>query len=351
MADDHWLSVDDVAGYLGVKRYTVYRWIDKRGLPAHKRGKLWLFSKDEVDRWVRLGGDTSKTAASSDFLAGRPHAAEVPMFLRREIDSPESRPRGLLLSQGASVAAAEPSGLPEAREHLAERRGPAVERPVPVLSTTAQVANIPAAARVQVGVVMGLAAGVDMPVRIEALTMTGRGEVIPTGAVGRVMSESVAAAVAYVRAHRSEFGFAAASVELTDVVIVAEIGDIPIQSDTLGAAVTVGLVSALTSVPLRRGTAIAGRVSADGRLLPVGDVPQRLHAAARGGIREVFLPGENAAEAKAQPFLQDWPMKIVPVGYVGEVLQLASTRGQLDIFKMVGSQSPEAGTPVQRAGD
>jgi excisionase family DNA binding protein len=351
MADDRWLSVDDVAGYLGVKRYTVYRWIDKRGLPAHKRGKLWLFSKDEVDRWVRLGGDVSMAADSSVFLSGRARADEALLFIRREVDPPESKPPGLLLSQGTSADVAESAEVPEAREHLDERRGPAVERPVPVLSTTAQVTNIPAAARVQVGAVMGLAAGVDMPVRIEALTMTGRGEVIPTGAVGRVMSESVAAAVAYVRAHRSELGFAAASVELTDVVVVAEIGDIPIQSDTLGAAVTVGLVSALTGVPLRRGTAIAGRISADGRLLPVGDVPQRLHAAARGGIREVFLPGENAAEAKAQPFLQDWPMKIVPVTYVGEVLQLASPRGQLDIFKMVGDQNPGSGTPARRAGD
>ncbi|GEM_PF-302578 len=351
MADHRWLSVDDVAGYLGVKRYTVYRWIDKRGLPAHKRGKLWLFSRDEVDRWVRLGGDVSMAADSSVFLSGRSRADEAPLFIRREVDPPESKPPGLLISQGASASVAQLAEAPEVREHLDEQRGPAVERPVPVLSTTAQVANIPAAARVQVGVVMGLAAGVDMPVRIEALTMTGRGEVIPTGAVGRVMSESVGAAVAYVRAHVSELGFAAASLELTDVVVIAEIGDIPVQSDTLGAAVTVGLVSALTGVPLRRGTAIAGRVSTDGRLLPVGDVPQRLHAAARGGIREVFLPSENADEAKAQPFLQDWPMKIVPVGHVGEILQLASTRGQLDIFKMIGNQSPEARTPAHRAGD
>jgi hypothetical protein len=320
-------------------------------LPAHKRGKLWLFSKEEVDRWVRLGGDVSKATVSSTFLAGRTHADETPAFIRRQTDAPEANSPDILFCARPSARAAEPPGSPEVHEHLDERRGLAVERPVPVLSTAAQVANIPAAARAQVGVVMSLAAGVDMPVRIEALTLTGTGEVVPTGAVGRVMSESVAAAVAYVRAHRSDLGFAAASLELTDVVVVAEIGDIPIQSDTLGAAVTVALVSALTNVPLRRGTAIAGRVSADGRLLPVGDIPQRLHAAARGGIREVFLPGENAAEAKAQPFLQDWPMKIVPVGYVGEVLQLASTRGQLDIFKMVGDQNPAAGTPALRAGD
>ena len=351
MTEDRWLSVDDIAGYLGVKRFTVYRWIDKRGLPAHKRGKLWLFSKEEVDRWVRLGGDVSKPNASSAYSAGQAHAEDTPTFIRRPIDAPESNSPDLLFCAKSSARAAEPPGPPEVREHLDERRGLAVEPPAPVLSTAAQVANIPAAARAQVGVVMGLAAGVDMPVRIEALALTGRGEVVPTGAVGRVMSESVAAAAAYIRTHLSEFGFAAASLELTDVVVIAEIGDIPVQSDTLGAAVTVGLVSALTGVPLRRGTAIAGRVSTDGRLLPVGDVSQRLHAAARGGVREVFLPSENADEAKTQPFLQDWPMKIVPVGHVGEILQLASSPGQLDMFKMVGSQGPEVRTPVQRAGD
>jgi excisionase family DNA binding protein len=351
MTDDRWLSVDDVAGYLGVKRFTVYRWIDKRGLPAHKRGKLWLFSKEEVDRWVRLGGNVLKTTASSVFSAGRAHVDAPPMFIHRQIDSPVSGLPDLRFYMDPPVPAAESPSGSEVREHLDERRGLAVERPVPVLSTAAQVATIPAAARAQVGIVMGLAAGVDMPVRIEALTLTGRGEVVPTGAVGRVMSESVAAAVAYIRIHLSEFGFVAASLELTDVVVVAEIGDIPVQSDTLGAAVTVGLVSALTGVPLRRGTAIAGRVSTDGRLLPVGDIPQRLHAAARGGIREVFLPSENADEAKAQPFLQDWPIKIVPVGHVDEILQLASTPGQLDMFKMVGSQGPHAGAPARRAGD
>jgi excisionase family DNA binding protein len=344
MLEDRWLTVENIAAYLGVKRLTVYRWIGHRGLPAHKRGKLWLFNRDEVDRWVRLGRDVSMATASSATPPGPVDAGADPLFMREEIGaSPSGLPR-MYFRMASPEHEAGPSVPPEVREHLDERRGLAVERPV-------QVASIPAAARAQVGVVMGLAAGVDMPVRIEALSLTGSGKIIPTGAVGRVMPESVATAVAYIREHLTESGFAAASLELTDVVVIAEIGDIPVQSDTLGAAVTVGLVSALTGVPLRRGTAIAGRVSTDGRLLPVGDVPQRLHAAARGGIREVFLPCENADEAKAQPFLQDWPMKIVPLGHVGEVLQLASTPGQLDMFKMVGNQSPEARTPAQRGGD
>ena len=51
-----WVSVQDVAGHLGVARDSVYRWIDHRGLPAYKIGRLWKFRLSDVDRWVRAGG-------------------------------------------------------------------------------------------------------------------------------------------------------------------------------------------------------------------------------------------------------------------------------------------------------
>lgn len=53
--EERWLSVDDIAVYLGIKRDTVYKWISEKNLPAHRVGRLWKFQKDEVDRWVRNG--------------------------------------------------------------------------------------------------------------------------------------------------------------------------------------------------------------------------------------------------------------------------------------------------------
>ncbi len=54
--DDRWLSVADIAEYLGVKKDTVYKWLSKGTIPAHKVGRLWKFKRDEVDEWVRTGG-------------------------------------------------------------------------------------------------------------------------------------------------------------------------------------------------------------------------------------------------------------------------------------------------------
>ena len=49
MVEDRWLSVDEIALYLGVKRDTVYKWIDRKQMPAHKVGRLWKFRKEEID--------------------------------------------------------------------------------------------------------------------------------------------------------------------------------------------------------------------------------------------------------------------------------------------------------------
>jgi excisionase family DNA binding protein len=60
--EDRWLSVEEIAAHLGVKRDTVYKWIDRKRLPAHKVGRLWKFRRNEVDKWVTSGGGNADTA-------------------------------------------------------------------------------------------------------------------------------------------------------------------------------------------------------------------------------------------------------------------------------------------------
>ena len=53
---DRWLSVEEIAEHLGISKDTVYAWIAKRQMPAHKVGRLWKFQRVEVDSWVKAGG-------------------------------------------------------------------------------------------------------------------------------------------------------------------------------------------------------------------------------------------------------------------------------------------------------
>ena len=55
MVETRWLSVDEVPAYLGVGRETIYSWIDKRDLPAHRVGRFWEIKTPEVDACGKSG--------------------------------------------------------------------------------------------------------------------------------------------------------------------------------------------------------------------------------------------------------------------------------------------------------
>lgn len=61
--EDHWLSVDEICKSPRGSSDTVYRWVDRFGMPAYRMGLLWKFKKDQVDVWAEAGGasaDSSK---------------------------------------------------------------------------------------------------------------------------------------------------------------------------------------------------------------------------------------------------------------------------------------------------
>lgn len=66
MNREPWSSVEEVAEHLGIKRETVYVWIERKDMPARKVGRLWKFKLSEIDKWVNSGkaaqGDNPRDA-------------------------------------------------------------------------------------------------------------------------------------------------------------------------------------------------------------------------------------------------------------------------------------------------
>jgi excisionase family DNA binding protein len=54
----HLMTIDEVAGYLRVKKRTVYDWVKKGKIPAMKTVGLWRFRRDRIDQWL----ETDSTA-------------------------------------------------------------------------------------------------------------------------------------------------------------------------------------------------------------------------------------------------------------------------------------------------
>lgn len=56
MLETKWLTLVELCEYLKVSRETVFNWINKKNMPAHKAGRLWRFDASEVDAWIKSGG-------------------------------------------------------------------------------------------------------------------------------------------------------------------------------------------------------------------------------------------------------------------------------------------------------
>ena len=66
MKTEPWVTAIEVAQHLGIVKDTVYRWRDRKGLPAHRVGRLWKFQLTEVDEWVRAGGADDESESGSE---------------------------------------------------------------------------------------------------------------------------------------------------------------------------------------------------------------------------------------------------------------------------------------------
>ena len=56
--EERLLTIDDVAKYLGVNKFTVYRLVAKKKIPAFKVGNQWRFKKEMIDSWLEGTSNT-----------------------------------------------------------------------------------------------------------------------------------------------------------------------------------------------------------------------------------------------------------------------------------------------------
>jgi len=63
--EERWVGVEEVAAHLGVAKESVYRWVEGKGLPAHRVGRLLRFRLSEIDDWVQEGGGNDSGSTST----------------------------------------------------------------------------------------------------------------------------------------------------------------------------------------------------------------------------------------------------------------------------------------------
>ncbi len=180
----------------------------------------------------------------------------------------------------------------------------------------------------EIGLVTGLAwteVGGDL-LQIESTLVPGKGQLILTGQLGDVMKESASAALSVVRARTERLGIDLDFLQKYDVHVHVPDGATPKDGPSAGAAMTTALVSSLTKIPVRSDVAMTGEITLRGKITAIGGLKEKLLAAMRGGIKTVLIPDENRKDLVDIPAAVTRHMKIVPVKWIDEVLDLALER-------------------------
>ena len=173
----------------------------------------------------------------------------------------------------------------------------------------------------QAGVVTGLAwtaVGGEI-LFIETMLTKGKGKVKITGQLGDVMKESVDIALSLVKNMYPE---SHEVFENNDIHIHVPAGAVPKDGPSAGITMTTALSSLVNNIPVSPEYAMTGEVSLRGNVMPIGGLPEKLMAAARAGIKKVFIPDENKDDLKevAEEVLNE--LEIIPVKKVEDVLSI-----------------------------
>ncbi len=180
----------------------------------------------------------------------------------------------------------------------------------------------------EIGLVTGLAwteVGGDL-LQIEVALVPGKGAMTLTGQLGDVMKESAAAALSVVRARATALGIDPEYLQKHDVHLHVPDGATPKDGPSAGIAMVTALVSTLTRTPVRADVAMTGEITLRGRVSAIGGLKEKLLAALRGGITTVIIPEENRKDLADIPANVTDGLKIVPVRWIDEVLDLALER-------------------------
>ncbi len=129
--------------------------------------------------------------------------------------------------------------------------------------------------------------------KIEAVLMPGKGQLILTGQLGDVMKESAQAAVSYARSHAQDFDIDDKIFKTHDLHIHVPSGGVPKDGPSAGITMLASILSALTKRPINANFAMTGELNLRGEIMPIGGLKEKILAAKRNKVAHVIAPKKN----------------------------------------------------------
>lgn len=201
----------------------------------------------------------------------------------------------------------------------------------------------------EVGLVRGLAwtsvGGEVLDVEVSVIPGTGKVEL--TGNLGDVMKESARAAMTYIRSRSELLGLEPDFYKTKDIHIHFPEGAVPKDGPSAGITMCIGLISALTGIPVHRDVAMTGEITLRGRILPIGGLKEKTMAAMRTGVQTVIIPAENEKDLEdIDPDVRR-ALKFVTTDHVDHILDVALCAMPAPKKRGSGTKSPRKSKSVE----
>ncbi len=164
---------------------------------------------------------------------------------------------------------------------------------------------------------------------IETICTPGKGKLIYTGSLGKIMQESIKASLTVIKSLSKKINIKKEFYTFKDIHIHIPEGSTPKDGPSAGITVCTSLLSTITNNPIKSNIAMTGEITLHGNILPIGGLKEKLLAALRGGVKEVIIPSKNKKELKKIDLKIIKKLKIHSLNHIEDVFKIALERPYL----------------------
>ena len=117
-----------------------------------------------------------------------------------------------------------------------------------------------------------------------------------------------------------------------------------------GITICIGVISALTGIPVRRDLAMTGEITLRGRILPIGGLKEKTMAALRTGVSTVIIPAGNEPDLEEIDQTVRRSLKFVTADHVDAIIDVALNRAAVEQQVNAVSVPPQGQADSPRIG-